>query len=114
LLSVSSSSTSTFNQASNYFDEIFYQWEQPISLSGRIQRIWKVQTTNKNIFPFTSIPNHFRYSLLIQEQNGLFYELVLSSAHFLSDIWKELVSQAEGKCYEFHNLRVIRRLCLKK
>ncbi|CAL1294088.1 unnamed protein product [Larinioides sclopetarius] len=114
LLSVSSSSTSTSNQASSCFSDIFYQWEQPMSLSGRIQRIWKVEATNKNIFPITSIPNHSRYSLLIQEQNGTFCELALSSTQFLPHSWKEFMSQAEGKCYKFHNLHVIRRFSLKK
>ncbi|XP_055946684.1 uncharacterized protein LOC129979368 isoform X2 [Argiope bruennichi] len=114
LLPMSSSSTITSYQASNCFDENFYHWKQPKSLCARIQRIWKVEGTNKNIFPFASITNYCRYSLLIQDQNGLFYELVLSSTHFLPQFWKEFILQAEGKCYEFQNLYSVNRLCLKK
>lgn len=90
-------------------DKFFFKSEEPISLSARIQRIWKLE--NRKLPSSKSISNCFRYSLLLQEKDGTFNEILLLFYYSLPNVWKGFLSCCEGKCYTFSNLHIIQRFC---
>ncbi|GIY65779.1 DUF4503 domain-containing protein [Caerostris extrusa] len=92
----------------------FFLWEEPVSLSGRIQRIWEIKISYTTLSAFTNISNYYRYSILVQGLNNTFYELIFYSLYYFPNVWKDFISNCQGKCYQFHNLRVSQKLCLKR
>ncbi|GIY35620.1 DUF4503 domain-containing protein [Caerostris darwini] len=95
-------------------EDLFFRWEEPVSLSGRIQRIWEIKISYTALSSFTNIPNYYRYSILVQGLNNIFYELIFYSLYYFPNVWKDFISHCQGKCYQFHNLRVSQKLCLKR